>query len=235
MLHIFTGSDFQTITNKKDNLISSLETKRPDARRIHLEPDTPHLLSTLQEQLSSLGLFDSKSIITGTALCEDADTKKYLIKHAEQFAHSDNAFVLYESQLNKKDIDTLTQAGATLHQYNTAITPSKNLFHLADLLCEKNKSRLWSEFNNELLRGTSPEEGMGILLFQARALHLSLTHTQAESSLKAFVYNKCSKSPWKVSEATRSHLELVRLYHQSRRGGLKLEERIERFILKLPR
>lgn len=235
MLYILTGDDFDTISQKKERILSSLHNKRPQAQEINLQADTAGILSILEEQQNSIGLFDDKSIIIGSGVCENIEAKDYILKQAHALHTSDNAFVLYEPTLNKKDITTLEKKGAVVYQYTNKKSQSPNLFYLADLLCTKNKSALWAQYQHHMYNGVSAEEIFSILTFQARALHLTTTRSQSDSGLKSFVYSKSKKSPWTAQEAQQLHHKLISSYHQSRRGGLDLATRIEQIILKLPK
>ena len=234
MLHIYTGTDYDTIKQERDLLLASFRKKRPSAQEIIYRFDEDNLYQNLVSNLSSVGLFDSKSIINASGICENNEVKRYICDHSEEFISSENAFVLYEPSLTKRELDKLEKSGASIHQYNLRKSgTTTNLFYLADLLCSKNKPKLWLGIQQELGQGVSVEEIMGILMFQARALHLSNTRSQKESTLKAFVYNKCTKSNWSPIEAQKLHLNFIQIYHQSRRGGMKLEERLEQVILNL--
>lgn len=216
-------------------MLASFQAKRPDAQLITLEADTPALVEILKEQCSSMGLFDSKSIINGSGVCDNPEARDYILTHAQLLHESDNAFVFYEPTLSKKDIDICSKAGAVVHQHEATQTQNRNIFYLADLLLSKQIAQLWNAFHTELHTGVSAEEIAGILVFQARALHLARTHTQQASGLKPFVYRKASTSPWLANQAVHLHYQLITAYHQSRRGGIDLGTRLEQIILKLPK
>ncbi|MFW0871328.1 MAG: hypothetical protein ACKKL4_02650 [Patescibacteria group bacterium] len=234
MLHIFTGDDFATIQKKKSALLSSLYTKRPSAQIINLKSDHPEVLPVLQEHTASVGLFDSKSIICANSLCAENEIKQYLLSNAPLFHESKNAFILYEQLLSKKEITSFTKHGAIVYEHNAHKQVKDNLFYLADLLCAKNTRALWTALQKEFLNGVAPEAIYGILVFQARSLHLAKTKNRADSGLSDFVYNKAHKSSWSATQAQSLHIRLVSQYHESRRGGLDLSCRLEQIILSLP-
>lgn len=235
MLYICVGDDFHKRKHKADSLVHTLQNKRSDAALVTLESDHEHVRESLEQHISSLGLFDEKSIIKAQGILSDAALYRMFIDNLDAIVQSDNVFVFSEQQLSKKQIADCTAAGATVYEYPLAQAPSTapNLFYLGDLLLQRKKSQLWIALEEELMRGVSIEELMGIIIWQAKSLHLATSHTQEKSGMKSFVYKKCLASQWSAPEAHTLHHQLVSIYHQSRRGGLTLTERLEHFILSI--
>lgn len=234
MLYLCVGTDFEKRKKKTDDLTVTMQQKRPDAELLVLDTTSEHIVPQLQQQISGMGLFDNKTITKGLGLCEDKIAKDYVFKNLDQLVSSDNAFVLSETKLTKTEIGKIEKSGATVFVFDNSENPSThNLFYLGDLLLQKNKSKLWIAVQEELRSGISIEELFGIIMWQTKSLHLSKTTSQSESGLKPFVYNKCIKSPWTQEESRGLHQNLIIIYHQSRRGGIKLEERLEQLILSI--
>lgn len=234
MLYFSVGSDFEKRKKKTDGLVSAMQKKRPDAQLVVLDPTAADVVAQLQQQIAGIGLFDEKTITKALGLCEEKEIKDFIFGHLSELSESANAFVLSELSLTKTEIGKIEKSGGEVFQFeDTEKTNTHNLFYLGDLLLRRNKSQLWVSIQKELMKGTSIEELFGILMWQAKSLHLSKTMSQTESGLKPFVYNKCVKSDWTVDQAQQLHKDLVTIYHQSRRGGLTLTEQLERLILGL--
>lgn len=234
MLYLCIGEQYESRKKKYDALICTLQNKRPNSELVVLDPEEESSIALLEQHISSIGLFDEKSIIKASGVFENPGCASFVLNNINEIVASDNVFVLSEHKLSKQEHNTLDKAGATIYEFSAPQTnKNPSLFYLGDLLLQKNKSKLWLAIWEELGRGISIEELVGILVWQSKSLHLALTHSQTQSGLKSFVYNKCTRSPWKAQEAQKLHLELVTIYHESRRGGLDLSERVEQLVLSI--
>lgn len=233
MLYVLVGSDSEKRTVRTRKILDTLRTKRPDAVFREMQVDTFDV-NILLEHLNTAGLFDEKSIVRLQGVCENTEHKKTLIDQAVVMHSSDNAFIITEEKLTKPDITKFEKSGATLEVFDEMRNAKEvNMFNLADLLLARNKQKLLVTFYEYTNSGHAPEELVGIMVWQLKSLNLALGHSQSDSGLKSFVYGKCIKSGWNKEQAQQTYHKLITQYHESRRGGLTLFERIEKFILEL--
>ncbi len=234
MLYFCVGDDFGRRKQKVEALLRTLQTKRPEAELLILEGGDPRAQETLQSTISSMGLFDEKTIIKALDLFENKELKSFVLEYSKDLSDSPNAFVFSENKITSIEAKKIAEGGGEIFTFETTESKAQiSLFYLGDLLLQKNKSKLWTSLQEELRRGVSIEEIFGILMWQSKSLHLAKKYNQKESTLQPFVYSKCSKADWSSEEARDLHFKLVEIYHEARRGGLPTTERIEQLILNL--
>ena len=197
MLYICVGDDHPLRKSKYDSLLHTMNNKRPDAQEVVLEGDESVVINQIKQHIGGIGLFDEKSIVKGFGIMEGTLVKKYVLDNIQELVGSPNAFLLSEQSLGKLEIKKFETNGGKVFVFDSpTVNNNHNLFYLGDLLLKKNKSQLWVGIQDELSRGISIEEIMGILMWQTKSLYLSKTYSQTDSGLKPFVYNKCNKSQW---------------------------------------
>jgi len=233
MLYVAVGNDFDVRKKYIDDLVGKMQNKRPDAEVVILDNES---FSEKQctSYFNSIGLFDEKSIIKLLGICDTKEYKDFIFSNLSLLKDSENGFVLSENKLTPTEIKKIERENISV--FKCDITTKKsfdNLFSLGDLLLQKNKQKLLIEFYKHTDKGVSAEEIMGIMLWQVKSLVLSHTYTEKESGLKSFVYNKCSKSKWSHKESLDLYKKCINEYHQSRLGGLTLQERLELLIIEL--
>ena len=230
MLRIYTGSDYASKRSKMDSDLRTIRSKRTNAEYFSLEADTLDT-RTLEQYISSLGLFDDKSIVVIHGALSLSDTKQRIYDMLPSLIESSNMFMITDEQQPKATLTKLKNAGAEVFNYDLPADKT-NPFVLTDHLFAKNKQALLLSLYDQLAV-SDIEPLVGILVSGLKQLSLAKTRSLAESGLKPYSYNKAKNASWSASEATDHYRSLLIEYHLSRRGGLPLLERIERFILAL--
>jgi len=115
-------------------------------------------------------------------------------------------------------------------------------FAICDAVGERNKTRTWVLLQEAMLSGIETEEVFYKILWQIKNLLLMKKLSQAkiknfekETSLHPFVIKK---TLWSINNFTESELEkysfeLVKLYHNVRRGIEKFDTGLEKFLLEM--
>ena len=116
----------------------------------------------------------------------------------------------------------------------TEVVPP-NTFALVDAVQAGDKKRAWILYQQLLASGASAEEIHGTLAWAARGVVLaSNTKSADEAGMKPFPYGKAKDVARKVGRdvAVHNSAELVKLYHDARRGMGSLEDLLEVYLLK---
>ncbi len=117
-----------------------------------------------------------------------------------------------------------------------------NLFHIADAVAVRDKARAWLLFQKSLILGLDPEEVFWKIAWQIknnlllkRLSHLSEGKIAEITHMHPYVVKKTVSALrfFTEEELSRYSLNLVKLYHDSRRGLADFETGIEKFLIKL--
>lgn len=115
-----------------------------------------------------------------------------------------------------------------------------NLFAVSDAVAERNRSKAWILMNEAMMAGVAAEEIFFKILWQIKTLMivkrldiLKIKNPEKESGLHPFVYKKTLTGAQKFSEKDLADFsfELLRIYHDSRRGREDLAIGTEKFLL----
>ena len=233
MLYIASGNNFTARKKHTDSLLDAMQKKRPGAELVRLDFEN-FSGQKLEQHISGMGLFDDKSIVYVSGIFEHKEYKNYFLEKLEDVVSSDNAFIVSEENISALDIKKINKYTKNVQLFDTPKTKQVNsLFVFGDLLLQKNKQTLLTNLYVYINNGTSTEEIVGILVWQIKSLCLALSYSQIESGLKPFVYKKCTTSLWNKKDALVMYKKIITQYHESRRGGLTLQERLELLILEL--
>lgn len=236
MFYLITGKDFKKRLAKKNQLLRALHKKRAGSEVFSLEPDGFEE-GTLEELLSSQGLFESKHIVVGDGLFRDAETKEVMMKYLEDLKNSPNVFLFLEEKLNKKPLEKISEYAQEVFLVGDGGEKNEikpNHFTLADALGGRDKSGLWVEYQKALKEGALPEALHGILFWQVKTIILTKRAKSAgEAGVSPFPFQKAQRfaKNFKDGELENISARLVCLYHDAHRGKIDLREGLETFIL----
>jgi hypothetical protein len=236
MIYLFLG-EYKEASDKANGLANSLLAKQTQANLIKINTEN-FLLFNLSDLIASQGLFFSKNIFLFSKVLESPDIHKLILDKISDLAQSDNLFIFVEEDLDKKTFEKFEKKANKIQEIKSDKLKQKkefNIFILAEALAKKNKKDLWLLYLENLKRATA-EEIYGIFWWQIKTLLLIEKNSNAkDAGLKPFVYSKNEKflANFKENEIEKIGAELIRIYHQSRRGGVALEIALEKWILKL--
>ena len=136
-----------------------------------------------------------------------------------------------------KEIEKYQLGGEVAKQYGA---PEYNPFAICDAFAEKNKAKTWVIYQQALRQGIPAEEVFFKILWQIKNLLLvkklinaGVDNAIKETGLHAFVASKAIKSAQKFSEEELENYsyEMLRIYHEERRGLLELPIEFEKLLI----
>lgn len=112
-----------------------------------------------------------------------------------------------------------------------------NIFALTDAIGARNKREAWVLYQKALAAGMTAEDVFfRIVFWQVKAMLIaSKTKSVEETDMKPFPYNKAKSflKNFKSGELEKISADLVKGYHEVRRGKGETETLVEKMILKL--
>lgn len=231
MLILFTGGDIEGLRKEIEKRVSSFKKTGSDIVRITDVNFSPELVSS---HFGGSDLFGRHSVIFLDRLSSNAAAREFLFNSLTEFSDSLNDFLVLEEKLLSDDVTLFEKAGGEVVSRKSGTAKPKqdfNIFALADALGNRDRKNLWTLYTQALRAGKTPEEISGTLFWQVKSM-LQVAKGDG-TSLNPFVKSKAARFIKNYSETELEKLayELVSEYHESRRGGLPLEGRLERVIL----
>lgn len=151
------------------------------------------------------------------------------------------------SDIIKKCGSDLWRASQEIEKYQlgsgaskSSETPAYNPFVICDTFAEKNKVKSWIIYQQALKQGVPAEEVFFKILWQIKNLlmvkklmNAGIANVDKESGLKPFVAGKAIKAAknFTEDELINYSYEMLKIYHQERRGKSELPIEFEKFIL----
>lgn len=239
MIYVLYGTDTIKSRAKLTSLINTLLTKKPDA--MLMRTDAEHFTEEfVSEYVESQGLFEQKSIIVFDMVFEDKVYKEILLKKLKELQRSDNVFIFLEGKMEAKALQKFEKYASKIQECSLPKTKDNksgfNIFELSDALGVRNRKKMWVMYQEGKTNNISDEEMHGILFWGVKNMILSKTSSSAqEAGLSPFVYKKATSqaSKYSLNELIKLSQNLVRMYHESRRGVTEFSVAFERFILEL--
>jgi DNA polymerase III delta subunit len=111
-----------------------------------------------------------------------------------------------------------------------------NIFSLTDAIASRNKKDAWILYHKALSAGVVAEEIFWKVVWQMKTLLLALrTNSADEAGMKPYPYTKAKSAlkNFKPNELETISTNLVKGYHEIRRGKGEMETFIEKLLLKL--
>lgn len=239
MLYVLHGTDTTKSREKVNALIRTLLSKKPDALLVRITGET-FTEETLEEYISSLGLFEQKSIVVLDTVFESKENQSAVLAKLKEIESSDNIFILLEGKIDAKTLTRISKHATKSQEHmvpkKVAQKPDFNIFELSDALGERNRKKLWVIHQEGKLRNISDEEMHGILFWGVKNMILARNENDAKSAgLSPFVYGKAKRyaSNFTKKELDQVSSKLVSLYHESRRGIISFDTALEQAILQM--
>jgi DNA polymerase III delta subunit len=237
MLYLLYGSDREKARRKKDELLSVLRGKRPDAEVFTLDVDT-FTINGLESLYSSQGLFEQKHIAVLDGLLGDKEAKQFILDTLPMIAGSSSVFLLLDGTLDVKTIAEIEKHAVKTYSFGEkkkAEWGNNTNFLIADAYGSKDRKNAWALFQKALRAGSSAEEIHGTLFWQTKTMMLAKkTKSAEEAGLKPFPYGKAVRFAKNFSEEELNETLslLVDMYHRIRMEGGELELELEKFLLR---
>ncbi len=233
MLHLYYGNDTIVVRQKAHDFAAVLEKDGVKIERIDAEN---YAEGVFADVVGATSLFGEQTLYIIDTPSQKKEIYDDVIEHLEQFAQSDNTFVVIEEALlapQKKKFQKYTEF---LQEHKKKADERFNVFGMADSLSSKNKKMLWMQLQDAKQAGLSAEEIIGTLWWQLKTLRLAkITSSAAEAGMKDFPYNKAKRSltTFKEGELEDISHKLLRVYHDGHLGVRDIDIALERFMLTL--
>ncbi len=233
MIIFITGKDQKKRIEKKDVVISDLKEKKPDAQFFSYDKFNLDI-EILKSEIFQTGLFEKKSIFSLSGILEEKVFSDFVFKNLEQLEKSENAFILDEEKIDKRNLDKIKKITKRIFEFEEKnFKKDFNVFSLTDLMLSKNKKKLWLEFHKAKIQNIEDENIYGVFLWQLKNILLVLN--EDSSTLKPFIISKIKNNlkNWQKKEVEEKYFELLNDYHKVRLGEKDLNIVLEKFILNL--
>lgn len=237
MIYLFVGTDRTKLKKSLFALRDSLLKKKPNASFFSLDRDNWQE-SRFEEYLNLGGLFNHAHIVYLDNLLGDKDSLSIIEKAKKEIASSPNIFLILEQEMKKKDLDSWKKISASFVEAHIVSNKKEefNVFSLTEELGRRNKTKLWTLFNEAIIREIPAENLIGVLIWQLRVILISSrSKNPSDSGLSPYVYNKAVafSRNFKENEVRSMLIELVSIYHNARMSGPDLKKALEHFLLKI--
>lgn len=237
MLYLIHGSDREKARAKKDELLTVLRGKRPDAEVFILDTDT-FTPGKLESLYSSQGLFEQKHIAVLDGILMDKTGKENILSALAALAESSSVFLLLDGALDVKTVALIEKHAAKTYSFGEKKKAEwgNNIgFLISDAVGGKDKKNAWVLFQKALQTGSSAEEIHGTLFWQMKTILLAKkTKSAEEAGLKPFPYGKAVRfaKNFTEEELDETLSRLIDMYHGIRMEGGELEIELEKFLLR---
>lgn len=232
MLAIFYGTD-RGATRDKAGIFLSKNVPHVAADTIDATNYRPGQLASLAEAQSLFGGVEAYILDTPST---DSEFETEVTEHLSNFAASDNVFVVLESRLLAAQKKQYEKHAAETAESNAEKAERFNSFSLAEALAKRDKKNLWVLLQEARLAGLRPEEIIGMLWWQLKAIRLAaLTKSAAEAGMKDYPYQKAKSAlnKYKLEEAAALAGSLLSLYHQAHQGRADIDLQLEAWCLSI--
>jgi hypothetical protein len=163
------------------------------------------------------------------------ELKKWILDNIEEFEKTNSAFIFSEENINPTDYKKIKNFAYQIEKFEEKKIKQENVFKISDYLQKKDKKNLWTFYQESLHKGSDADTLFGVIFWSLKTLALAEKFSEKESGLKPFPYKKAKNNLkfWKEKEASEKMFQLLKLHSEARRGKLKLENALEKFLLEL--
>src|SRR3989338_829851 len=243
MLYLLHGTNQDEARRKGNELLESLQKKKPDAAVFKLDAEK-WSAAFFEELIGGQGLFERKYIVYVGGVFENKDIKEYVVGNLKAVAEPPNIFIFVEGEVDKATrmefekvadkVQVFSEKGKDKSPFGNK--KEFNIFSITDAFGRRDRKEAWVLYQKALAADISPEEVHGILFWQVKNIAVvQEARDSKESGLSPFVFMKAKQfaSRFKEGEIETKATELVSLFHEGRRGGSELDIALERFILSI--
>jgi DNA polymerase III delta subunit len=236
MLYVYHGTNTTKIANQATTLVASLKKRRPDAEVFSFEGETLRG-ADLEALVAAQGLFVQRSIVVIRESFAVEASREVVLPQLERLAASENIFIVVEGKLAAAHKRSLEKHAEKVEEHTTATKEQAfNVFALAGHLGERSRQKLWIGYQEALRAGIEPESIYGTLMWTLRGmLAASRTESAAEAGMKDYPYRsaKGNARNYTPEELTTLSRNLLRVYHEARRGAFEFRVGLERWLLSI--
>lgn len=230
MLSVFYGTDRTAVRDaahkeyQKANVVPTI-----------IEEST-YLTGAVASAVGASSLFGGTECYVLDTPSGDEDFETEVLGSLKELAASDNIFIILEGALLADAKKKYAKHASKVEEFTATKAERFNSFTLAEALAKKDKKNLWVLLQEANAAGLRPEEIIGMLWWQLKALRLAkLTRTAEEAGMKDYPYKKAKQSLglFKDGEVEQLSRTLLELYHDAHQGKREMDLALEEWVLKL--
>ncbi|MFM2374684.1 MAG: hypothetical protein RLZZ234_679 [Candidatus Parcubacteria bacterium] len=232
MLHVFSGAD---VIETRKRALAFVTTVADAGSAVRTVLPEQYADGAIRGVSQSASLFGGTECVVFDGVCEDEGAHAELIASAELLAASPHTIVVIEGKLLAPDVKELRAYAETWFESKASETVRFNPFSMADALAKKDKKTLWLLLIRAREAGLAPEEIIGTLFWQLKAMRLAkLVGSAAEADMKDFPFNKAKSAARNFTTEDLASLSssLVALYHEGHLGT-DIDLALEKWVLKV--
>ncbi len=236
MLYLICGTDSKKIEAKVSELVEKMVVKKPTAEIFVIDEDN-FSESYVEELLVSRGLFSNQYLVKCQNLLTSTTSASWVLEKIEDIANSGNIFLFKEKEIDKKSFKKLESTAVktwVFDQTDKKVFNDKFIFSIGEAFTARDRKKMWLAVARARAKNMPAEIVFWQIVNSIRNINfLLLGGDLAELKLHPFVISKTKKEAqnFTLAEIQDFLNELFVLYHESRRGGLDLYDRLERFSL----
>lgn len=241
MLYLIYGTNTNKVRAKQKELISIMQSKQPNVSLYRVTSEN-WADNTLDELISSQGLFLAKYIVTLDRVLEEKEAGAVLIDNLKEFKESEHAWIIVEEKISAPNLKKIEKYAYKIFDFNESAgeggdkKQKLNAFNFAEQFASRNKVGAWSEFIKLREAELVGEEIHGVLWWQMKSVYLAKFCKNAEDAgLATYSYQKSLRfsKAWELKELNTLLDSLVVMYHDAHRGVGDLMIEMEGLSLKL--
>lgn len=242
MIYIYYGEDFNKVVDKAHSLLTKLLEKKENATTLYIDMDT-FSKEKWEKTIETQGLFVEKLLVFGSKLFENEKHINYIQDNIEIISKSNNIFILADKKIPTillKKLNKYAEKIVKISQKNIINKKKQNPFSITSLLGQKDKKKLFVEYEKALLLGQSPDDIYLPLFWQIKTI-LSVKIQEmfnknlSNIGIKPYPIQKARNfaKNFKVEELKNISQKFTKGFHTARFGGSDLDLEIIGIILSL--
>jgi DNA polymerase III delta subunit len=231
MLHVYYGTDRQKVRDAA-TVFTDINMS-PDGTLTTLDAHG-YAAGQISDALGASSLFGGEEWFVIDTPTDNADLAEEVKNNLKEMSESGNTFIILEGALLAAAKKSYAKYAESSEEFIAAKNERFNTFAMADALASKDRRQLWVLLQEAKAAGSAPEELIGILWWQLKALRLAdVTSNATEAGMKDFPYNKAKRSLSKFApgEVTTLSQSLIELYHAGHAGVRDIDLALEQWVL----
>lgn len=240
MLYLFSGTDLEKSRAKFHKLTLDLRAKRPEAGVFSFDAESFDE-GAFGELLGAGVLFGSRALVLMNRVCENKEAAAIVLLNVERMADSDNVFFVLETELLAAERKKFEKYAKEVYEHTLKEKAEKKkgdsplLYAFCDALGNRSARDAWTVFMQAGEEGIVPEQLFYKSTWQLKNMAIAHSTDPVASGLHSYVYGKAKRAAqnYDPGEIAAFHRNLVRLYHEARRGTHDFGIALERLVLDL--
>ena len=230
MLSVFYGTDRTAVR----------DAAHTEYQKVGIVPtiieESTYVVGAVASAVGASSLFGGSECFLLDTPSGDDEFEAEVIGSLKELAASLNTFIILEGALLADSKKKYGKHATKVEEFTATKAERFNSFTLAEALAKKDKKNLWVLLQEATAAGLRPEEIIGMLWWQLKALRLAkLTRTAEEAGMKEYPYKKAKQSLglFKDGEVEQLSSSLLELYHEAHQGKRDMDLALEEWILRV--